>query len=182
MSLAERLNLHAPFLSFGDKNDFEDLNICRLDYAKKRRRSPSSTSSFLEPAARPVESVNDKLDRKASSRSKYHGRHASSPSSSEASRSSSRTLTSPEKATKTYERRPRHKTKQDRYELKQDKVVRKQKSEKKDKKKREAKKDKKSKFHKKSGAALGHDFVAQNVAQDRLTVGLAHDGERSFSG
>ncbi len=184
MSLAERFNLHAPFRSFEDGNDFEDLNASRSDYAKKRRRSPSSASSFLEPAALPVVSANDKLDRKASSRNKYHSRHNSafSQSSSETSQPLSETSTSPEKATKTYERRSRHKTKQDRYELKQNKTARKQKSEKKDKKKREARKNKKLKLHKKSGAVLGHDFWAQNVAQDRLTVGLAHDGERSFSG
>ena len=174
MSLAERLNLHAPFRSFGDGNGFNDLNTSRLGHARKRRRSPSSASSFLESAVlleKPQnESVNCKVSRSHKRRHQYED--LSSQSFSGSSQSSSETAMSPEKPTKTYERRSRHKTKEDRYELKQNKVMEKQKKQRKDKKKGEAKKEKKPRLCKKSGAALVHDFEAHNVAQDRLTVGF----------
>lgn len=172
MSLAERLNLHAPFRSFGNANDFEDINDSRSGHARKRRRSPSSTSSDLEPAALPVEPLNEKVDRKASSEHKRRGIHddTTSLSASEPLHSSSDTFFSPEKPNKTYERRSRHKTKEDRYELKHSKAAVKQKRDTKDRKKGDAKRVKKSKLRKKSGAALVHDFAAHNVAQDRLTV------------
>ena len=177
MSLAERLNLHAPFRSFGDGNGFKDLDSSRLDHARKRRRSPSSASSLLEPAAFPVELVTDKVDRKVFSKRKSGDRHDdnSSQTTSEHSQSSNDT-SSPQKPAKTYERRPRYKTKEDRYELKQSTVLAQRKKTKKDKKEAEAKKYKKSKVHRKSGAALVHDFAAQNVAQDRLTVRSLSNG------
>ena len=76
-------------------------------------------------------------------------------------------ILSPEKLS--YERRPRHKTRQDRYELKgnnKDSEKMKQAT----KKDRGEKKQKKHKRKEKSGTALMHDFAAQNVAHDRLTV------------
>lgn len=182
MSLAERLNLHAPFRSFGNGNDFEDLNDSRIGRARKRHRSPSSTSSDLEPAALP-EPLNDKMDHKLASKHKRCGRHddTTSESASKPSQSLSDTFVSPEKPIKTYAKRLRHKTKEDRYELKQNKAAVKQKRDKKDRQKAVAKKDKKSKLHKRSGAALVPNFEAQNVAQDRLTVWLLSRGEPSHS-
>ena len=187
MSLAERLNLHSPFRSFGDGNGFEDLSASRLGHARKRRRSPSSTSSLLEPALlsdEPQDDCRDGRDGKVgkvfSSRKRdVRHREETPQSSSEPSQLSRDTLILPEKPAKIYEKRPRHKTKEDRYEIKQHKVAAKQKKGKKDRKKGEAKKDKKSKVHRKSGAALIHDFAAQNVAQDRLTVRIPCKGESS---
>lgn len=179
MSLAERLNLHAPFRSFGSTNDFEDLNDSRLGRARKRRRSPSSTSSDLEPAALPVEPLNAKMNCAASSEHKRLDIRydTASQSPSQLLQSSSATFVSPERAIKSYERRPRHKTKENRYELKQHKAAVKHKREKKDRNYGEDKKIKKSKLHKKSGGALVHDFAAHNVAQDRLTVSFQYGGE-----
>ena len=167
--------MHAPFRSFGDGNGFEDLNGSRLDRPRKRHRSPSSTSSFLEPAALPVKPVNDEVDCKVSNRRKRYARHSDTNSqlSSKRSLSSSEPSVSPKRPTKMYERRSRHKIKEDRYELKQNKDVVKQRTEK-DKKSRKAKKDKKLKLYKKSGTALAQAFAAQNVARDRLTVRLPH--------
>lgn len=175
--------MHAPFRSFGNGDDFEDLRASRSGRARKRCRSPSSASSILEPAALPFQPLTDKVNRKASSKHKRGDRHddATSQSSSEPSQQSSDTFVSPEKPVKTYERRSRHKTKEDRYELKQNKAAVKHEREKKDRKKAKAKKERNLKLHKKSGTALVHDFAAQNVAQDRLTVGLPHIHEFDHS-
>ena len=170
--LAERLGLHAPFRTFRDHSDDDDLNA--QSRARKRRRSRSA-SSYLEPAA-----ANDLLDnrhdrpthstilRTVSMRpaSKRGGKNRP-PTTSHAS---GNMLPSPEKILKSYERRPRHKTRPDRYELKE--TDRYSKMAKPDLKKdsREKKKQKKQKRIEKSGAALMHDYAAQNVAHDRLTV------------
>ena len=70
------------------------------------------------------------------------------------------------KPTRSYERRPRRKTREDHYELKQDKKAKKypmsRNGPRRDVKKRRRKE--------KTGAALMHDFTAQNVSNNRLTV------------
>ena len=178
MGLAQRLNLHAPFRSFGNGNGFDDLNPGLTDRARKRHRSPSSITSYLEPARLPVAPLNDKMDRKAASRRNRHHRNDDTTSklSSQHSRSSSETFVSPEKPVKTYEKRSRHKTKEDHYELKQNKVALKQRKKQNDRKDDDAKKNKKSKLHQKSGATLVPKFAAQSVAPDRLTVAFSPSG------
>lgn len=175
LGLAERLRLHAPFRTFKDHSDDEILEVqCR---PRKRRRSRSSTSSYLEPAAGidlsdvGHDSPNGaKRLRPASIRPVSRGRGKShSPA---ASKGSEMMLPSPEKLLKSYERRPRHKTRLDRYELKENKRHSK-KTKQAAEKDLEGKKQKKHKRIEKSGAALMHNFAAQNVAHDRLTVSCA---------
>lgn len=174
LGLAERLGLHAPFRTFKDHSDnsVPDVEGC----PRKRRRIRSSTSSYLEPAA-----ANDLSDNghdrphytmilhTANERPAFGDRGKNT--SSTASQGSETLLPSPEKLLKSYERRPRHKTRQDRYELKDSSRdgVKTLKTAKKDRAEKMQKKHK-HKRKEKSGAALMHDFAAQNVAQDRLTV------------
>ncbi len=165
LGLAERLGLHAPFRTFKDHSDNDTVDV--QGRPRKRRRSRASTSSYLEPAAPADLSDNDHdhpihatIVRTASSGPVLGDRvKKTSPTMSQGS----------EKLLKAYERRPRHKTRQDRYELKdnnRDSEKKKQAA----KKDRGEKKQKKHKRKEKSGAALMHDFAAQNVAHDRLTV------------
>ena len=172
--LAERLGLHAPFRTFKDHSDDDDLKD--QGRARKRRRS-RSRSSYLEPATANDFSDNrhDRPSRSSilptvSMRPAFRrGGKSRSPTTSQASEILSQ---SPRKHPKCYERRPRHKTRPDRYELKENdrnsKMVKL--APKKDS--RERKKQKKQKRPEKSGAALMHDYAAQNVAHDRLTVSL----------
>lgn len=172
LGLAERLGLHAPFRTFKDRSDHDILDV--RSHSRKRRRSRSSTSSYLEPAA-----ANDLLDKHQDDPSHATVLRTASAepalgdrvkkSSPTASQGSEMMLLSPEKLLKSYERRPRHKTRQDRYELKgNNKDSEKMKQAR--KKDRGEKKQKKHKRKEKSGTALMHDFAAQNVAHDRLTV------------
>lgn len=172
LCLAEQLGLHAPFRNFKDHSD-DDID----DQGRppKRRRNRSSTSSYLEPAAGNDLSDNDH-DRPshatilpmASMRPALADRgKITSPT---ASQDSELFLPSPEKPHKSYERRPRHKTRQDRYELKDNNRYSGEKAKQAAIKDHGRKKQKKHKRREKSGAALMHDFTAQNVAHDRLTV------------
>lgn len=70
-----------------------------------------------------------------------------------------------------YERKGRHKTREYYYELKQAKVTKKPR----EKKKEHNPKEKKCKRRNKSGSALMHEFAAENVAFDRLTVRFMGD-------
>ena len=172
LGLAERLGLHAPFRTFKDHSDNDILDFQRQ--SRKRRRSRSSTSSYLEPAAANDFSENDRerpchstILRTASPRPTLSDRDKSkSPTTSQGSKTM---LPPPEKLPKSYERRPRHKTRQDRYELK-DNNRDDEKTNQTTKKARREKRQKKHKRKEKSGAALMLDFTAQNVAHDRLTV------------
>ena len=170
--LAERLGLHAPFRTFKDHSDDDDLKV--QSRARKRRRS-RSRSSYLEPAA-----ANDFSDNRHDRPSRStilstvsmrpalrRGGKNRSPTTSQASEILS---PSPGKHLKCYERRPRHKTRPDRYELNQNDRNRKRVKLAPKKDSREKKKQKKQKRPEKSGAALMHDYAAQNVAHDRLTV------------
>lgn len=170
--LAKRLGLHAPFRTFEEHSDdsFPEVQH-RL---QKRRRSRSSTSSYLEPAVTNDLSNNDHAHSSHPTTSRPantqptlgDGVHYSSPT---ASKDSELLLPPPETLLKPYEKRPRHKTRIDRYELKESSKH--SKNTKKDAKKdRKEKKTKKSQRREKSGAALMHSFAAQNVVHDRLTV------------
>ncbi|KAL8753786.1 MAG: hypothetical protein Q9184_005320 [Pyrenodesmia sp. 2 TL-2023] len=166
-NLADQLGLHAPFRSFATRGVDAEPEPARLDQERrKRRRTPSSTSSYLEPAIyfrkekeRPI-GQEDAWVRK--------GNHHQQRASTDASSTSSNAIAPPEKPAKTYERKPRHKTREDRYDLKQDNKrsrTRKghNKVEKHPNKKRKKRKEK-------SGAALMHDFSARNIESERLTV------------
>lgn len=141
------------------------------DPAKQRKRHrSSSTSSYLEPAIldNVVDGDDEHTGRDKTSRSRR--RHAVSSeherdqeiSSLESSGSSGSEVTLAQQP-RSYERRPRHKTKEDRYELKHEK---KRKRPEKDKKKSTRRQLRNAK----TGATLLHDFTAQNVASERLTV------------
>ena len=172
LGLAERLGLHAPFRTFKDhsNHDIVDVQV----RPRKRRRSGSSTSSYLEPAAANDHSENghDHPSHTTILRTTSAGPalgERGKDMSPMASQSSEMMLSSPETLLKSYERRPRHKIRQDRYELK-DNNRRSEKMKQAAKKDRGGRKQKKHKRKEKSGAALMHDFAAQNVAHDRLTV------------
>lgn len=174
LGLAERLGLHAPFRTFKDHSDNGIADV--QGRPRKRRRIRSSPSSYLEPAAANDLSDNDhdRLVRTTTLRSVNERPvlgHRGKDISSTASQGSEMLLPSPEKLLKSYERRPRHKTRQDRYELKDSNKdsVKTLKTAKKDLGENKQKKQK-HKRKEKSGAALMHDFAAQNVAHDRLTV------------
>ncbi|KAL8776578.1 MAG: hypothetical protein Q9213_008214 [Squamulea squamosa] len=79
-------------------------------------------------------------------------------------------MDSPDKAAKTYEKRPRRKTREDRYELKKDK---KHDQTNEGRAKAHDKRKKKRKGVEKSGAALMQKFSAKNVETDRLTLRAA---------
>ena len=172
IGLAERLGLHAPFRTFKNYSDDEIPKVQRRP--RKRRRSRSSTSSYLEPAAVNDLSENDHSRpthapkiRTATMRPALDDKGKNSLI--RASQVSEVMSPSPEKPLKSYERRPRHKTRLDRYEPTEDNRHGKQ-TKQTSKKDRGEKKQKKHKRKEKSGAALLHDFAAQNVAHDRLTV------------
>ena len=169
--LAERLGLHPPFRTFKDHSDGSIPKV--KNRTRKRKRSWSSSSSYLEPAA--VSDLDNDDDRPShatmlrtvSTRPALGDR--GNNNSHTTSQSSEMVDPSAEKKLKLYERRPRHKTRIDRYELKEN--IRHGKKTKQDAKKESGKKKpKKHRRKEKSGAALMHDFTAQNVAHNRLTV------------
>lgn len=162
--LPQVLGLYAPFRSFGqEKTDMDmDKNVARSN--RKRKRRHSSVSSYLEPAtfAGHTEVGDDGCH------------HMKAPVSqglnAELSPDTSVIKSIPQaKPNKAYERKPRHKTRENRYELKQ---VKEAKTRKKKKHEGAPKKERKRKRMEKSGASLLHNFTAQNVAHDRLTVRL----------
>lgn len=171
--LAERLGLHAPFRTFKDQNDDAYAVLDHTNRPWKRRRTKSSSSSYLEPAPISEHSREDQSLTEIPGRRDVERKLAEKypDFSSGISNSSARTLLSPEKPKNSYERRPRHKTREDRYELKEGKPEKKTtKASKRDVIEKKHKKHKKQRRKEKSGAALMHDFSAQNVSNDRLTV------------
>ena len=168
-SLAEALGLHAPFRNFGDHNDDADVHENGLIHQRKKRRKASSTTSYLELAV-PSGFTDTDVDQRMrvgglAPRNRSPSEEVELESLSGSSQGAGVARGSPEKPTKSYERRPRRKTREDRYELK----------ERTSEKKRAAKKDGEKKHRsrkrkRKSGAVLMHDFTAQNVSHERLTV------------
>ena len=162
---AESLGLHPPFRTFRVQS--EDTLLHQEDplHTRKRKRKASSTISYLEPA------VVDELTDAENAKSKPHEKAGTRGDGDLISLCGfsgrpDQTTVLPEKPAESYERRPRHKTREDRYELKdgtreKKKVANKESQE---------KKQKKHKRREKSGGALMHNFTAQNVAHDRLTV------------
>ena len=170
--LAERLGLHAPFRSLRDRSDDSIPEV--QSRPQKRRRSRSSTSSYLEPAAADPFSNNEHARSSHSTILRTVGTRPTlgdedNNSQPTASKDSGVLQPPPEKLSTSYRKRPRHKTRKDRYELKESSRPR-EKTRQDTKKNRKEKKPKKPKRKEKSGAALMHGFAAQNVVQDRLTV------------
>ncbi|KAI4170124.1 MAG: hypothetical protein LQ348_007171 [Seirophora lacunosa] len=118
-NLADHLGLHAPFRSLATRAADIPSHSQPDHQRHKRRREPSSTSSYLEPAAcfREDTERQDVGEDTAAKRRKCQERHESVDVSSP----SDATIALPEKPLKTYERRPRHKTREDHYELKENK-------------------------------------------------------------
>lgn len=169
-SFAEALGLHTPFRNFREQDDNPGIDKHDSVHRRKRRRKASSTTSCLEPAVPSGVTDSDNGQQMPDGRLEPSKQ---SPSEDEDDRSSSgssqRTVTAkpcPQKPTKSYERRPRHKTREDRYELKESTGDKKRPAKDEGRKK----KPKKHKRKEKSGAALMHSFTAQNVSHDRLTV------------
>lgn len=169
--LAEKLGLHAPFRTFRDRSEEEDVDLHALSRPRKRKRRRSSTGSYLEPAE-----VQEPIDlERCAGRSVKEAKNGVGrrrhPGSLPEHLSESSVATAPiqEKPTKSYVRRLRHKTRDDRYELKEGHDARKKKT-KLNKEEGEDKKYKKHKRKAKMGAAIMDDFSAQNVSHNRLTV------------
>lgn len=173
-SLPRVLGLYAPFRSFGWEKADIDINNDLARTGRKRKRRHSSVSSYLEPATFTVRTHvgEDFCDQKKAPVSpRLHTElddSASQPSPGGPDTSAINSIPR-EKPNKVYERRSRHRTRKNRYELKEVKEAKKRK---KKKNKDTSNKERKRKRKEKSGAALMHDFTAQNVAHDRLTVRL----------
>lgn len=173
-TLPQVLGLHAPFRSFGREKTDMEMNKDPARPSRKRKRKHSSASSYLEPATFLVHkgvADNGGDQTKASVSQGHHGEQNDSASQSSSDFPDTPVIRSipQEQPNKYYQRRSRHKTREDRYELKQVKETKKRKK----KKERGApKNERKRKRKEKSGAALMHDFTAQNVVHDRLTVRL----------
>lgn len=139
---------------------------------RKRRRRSSSTIFDLEPAEfvgpRVVRDIDhaDFQNIKVKSKALRPSNSPSHPcrNSSSASSEKFRLL---RKDTKDYERKPRRKTREDRYELKRSKPKKKTRE---DQKENAARKKAIRNRKLKTGTTLMHEFVAQNVMHDRLTV------------
>lgn len=142
---------------------------------RKRRRSISSTSSYLETAKAVDHRQSRANDLKRQNKPKIirdvSQCSGATSQSSEFLPSLNPTIRSAEKPAKVYERRLRRKTREDHYKLKHTNTPRK-KREKSEKKNGSSAKERKNRRKEKSGTALMHEFTAQNVAQDRLTVRL----------
>ena len=176
LGFAEQLGLHAPFRTFKDHSNQIISDV--QDRPRKRRHSRSSSmSSYLEPAA--ANDVSDIASGHPGHLTMQRAAHGGPALGSRGKHNSPTAdhgleiLPSPEKLLKSYERRPRRRTRQDHYELKGvdrdsgkvKKAVRKD---------RVVKEQKKHKRKEKSGATLMHNFTAENVANDRLTVSVLY--------
>ena len=168
---AESLGLHPPFRTFRVQS--EDTLLHQEDpvRTRNRKRKASSTIFYLEPAV--VDELTDAENAKWKPHEKV-GTRRLPPSDGDGDLKSlcgslgrpDQTTVLPEKPAESYERRPRHKTREDRYELKDGTREKKKVAN----KESQDKKQKKHKRREKSGGALMHNFTAQNVAHDRLTV------------
>ena len=168
--LADHLRLHPPFCDFKDQNKNQDVDPIGGKRQRKRERSSSSQISYLETAsAADAADINNRDRPLYREKQRQTSKGDGFPSSPVTSQRSDNVPGSGKKSSKLYERRPRHKTRADRYELK--KSSKHNAEVRVDKQGRIKEKRKNRKRKDKSGAALMHDFSAQNVWQDRLTVG-----------
>ena len=173
-NLAERLGLHAPFRRFKDHTGGDELGDSQsLHRIQKRRHRQSSADSYLELANTEGSTKHDcdvVRTKEVIENEKKSQKHAdvSAKLPSEPSTESVTKVPCPERRTKAYERKRRHKTRVDHYDLKEDGGTRRKRTS--AEKNGSERKRKPRKRKEKSGAALLHDFTAQNVSQDRLTV------------
>ncbi|KAL9598918.1 MAG: hypothetical protein Q9219_004184 [cf. Caloplaca sp. 3 TL-2023] len=170
-NLADRLGLHTPFRSFATREAdvIPEQPVQRDHELRKRKRRPSMTSSYLEPAICFRENKGRSQSRQDA---QTDNNQDQSQHDGEAiqSISSSGTTALPKKFKKSYEKRSRYKTREDRYELKKDKKNEKR-TRAKDSEKTTRKQPKKKRGRaEKSGAALMHHFSANNVETERLTL------------
>ncbi len=165
VGLATRLDLQAPFRAFGRQNK-------TISQSQRPRRSPKSDTSYLEPAAidnsTGTPSVNQYLTEDRTSLRDLKKPASTSHHYLTASKSSSAHSVSPSKPARLYERRARHKTRENLYEPGSEKKRRRKQKPADDEDKQ--RKPKKRRRVEKSGNALMHDFAAENVSRDRLTV------------
>ena len=145
-----------------------------------RQEGSSSELSYIEPP--PMKHITKYSKHSYGDRPDHHRHHSRKPVERSISVSNSSSQTSEKfqvqtgsfshaKPAKIYERRPRHKTKEDRYELKE--------------KKKQTKdslptaeplrKKRKKKSKVKRRESYEHNFTAQNVNSDRLTVSSSHE-------
>ena len=166
--LSSRLDLQASIRNY-KRDDAPQSMAESFHRPRKRWRSSSLQSSYLQPTTT-VEltglSVDQCFDGKDYGKQASNAKPARINAVSQSATDSSTTPPIPARPAKSYERRARHKTREDRYEIKDDRKGRNA-TRSKDCSKR---KSKKRKCNEKTGAALMHDFTAQNVSRDRLTV------------
>ncbi|MCJ1468972.1 hypothetical protein MMC07_007603 [Pseudocyphellaria aurata] len=172
-NLPQVLGLYAPFRSFGREKTDMDMNQDPARSSRKRKRKISSISSYLEPA---TFVVHPEVGDDDGDHTKAPGLHvldadldgSASRSFDDSPHSLAIKSISREKVNKVYERRPRHKTRESRYEVNQVKEAKKRKKKDENMPKKDRKRKRKCK--EKSGATLMHNFTAQNVAHNRLTL------------
>jgi hypothetical protein len=176
VGLAERLDLRPPFKLMQAKG---------LEDSAKIHKRTSSASSCLEPAMLPESDPSLRpLIVSQPHRTKQHSSLRQSKASqldgeasidersqSEASSQRSRASSAASAIFPKYERRPRRRTREDRYELKEARKRKRPSRENETKNK----KCKRRKCRQKTSAAILHDFSAENIEADRLTVGTHQD-------
>ncbi|MCJ1283674.1 hypothetical protein MMC26_003005 [Xylographa opegraphella] len=165
--LAERLDLHAPFRHMEAKGLQGDDQL-KVAVSRNKRKRASSSSSYLGPAIADAHTAyqHDRGGHSPDGDAKVRGdkRGLTILASAISDASMSQVASSPAKPSKSYERRARHKTKEDRYELKHG-VTNVQAP-----KERKTMKSTRPSRKEKTGAALLHNFAADNVSSDRLTL------------
>lgn len=173
-NLPQRLGLYAPFRSFGRQSNDMDVDEHSIPAsARKRKRNLPSTSSDVEPAVFQTHTElksNGRLHRSMNPARVDIAELKESVSDSNNGHSDLSTH-SRGRSENIYGRKPRRKTREDRYDLKQEifvknprKRIRDNHGRKRDGKRRYGKR------RKKSGSAMMHEFVAENIAPGRLTV------------
>ena len=161
--IANSNGLHAPSRAPRNRDDYGHTGANVHHPSRKRRYESSATSSSLEYATASTRSVSSCSDGTSQRNSRQS--HTKMP---EAIDNSIKPSSSPKPVDRSFERRPRRKTREDRYELKESKDKRRKKES-----KSQPTRDKGSRRRKrkeKSSANLMHEFSAENVSSERLTV------------
>lgn len=169
-NFAQRLGLRTPFRAFGTNHNHKEVKEDMGISVPKRKRSLSSTSSYLRGRAGQI--IREAGDREYPKHLKpvVHTARLNkniSESPSHVRRSSLGAANLLKKHAKPYERQARHRTREDHYTLKETKTAKRQKI---DEGEHSPKMKGKRKRRGKSGSALMHDFAAKNIAHNRLTV------------
>ena len=164
---ASEVRLHGPTTT--SERPPVNQNAALRSYHERKQRVTSLQSSHIESAMNSdLTGLSDDVPSNYEGHCMLTGKFKSARgcAHSPAAMSSSNIHPASRHPTRSYERRPRHKTRADRYELKQDKAA-KSLSAVQDESRR---KTQKRKRREKSGAMLMHEFTAQNVSHGRLTV------------